>query len=107
MSFRRAVMGTDPWAHAADLLEASPDALLVVGGDGRIALVTIAAERLFGYSRAELVGAPVHAVLPDLDAARDGFRWTGRHADGTRIPVTVRRSPVALDGEPHTLLNVR
>ncbi|MEN3361806.1 MAG: hypothetical protein V7637_5788, partial [Mycobacteriales bacterium] len=52
------------------LLEAAPDAIVAVGVDGRIALVNAAAERLFGYQRAELIGASMEILVPE--AVRGG-----------------------------------
>jgi hypothetical protein len=46
------------------LLEASPDAVLVVDEGGRIVLVNEQTEDLLGFSRAEIVGKSVEAVLP-------------------------------------------
>ncbi len=44
------------------VLEASPDALLVLDADGTISLANAAAERMFGYARAELLGQD-HRIL--------------------------------------------
>ncbi|HEX3133435.1 MAG TPA: PAS domain S-box protein, partial [Planctomycetota bacterium] len=46
------------------IVEAAPDALIVVDEPGRIRLVNVQAERLFGWSRAELIGQPVEVLLP-------------------------------------------
>jgi diguanylate cyclase (GGDEF)-like protein/PAS domain S-box-containing protein len=51
-----------------DLVESSPDALLVVAEDGTITMVNTAAERMFGYVRAELVGSDHRLLLAE------GFR---------------------------------
>ena len=48
------------------LLEAAPDAMICVEGDGRIALVNAQAERLFGYHRDDLVGQPVEVLVPEI-----------------------------------------
>ncbi|HEX8112752.1 MAG TPA: PAS domain-containing protein, partial [Kofleriaceae bacterium] len=47
------------------LLEAAPDAMVIVGEDGRIALVNGQAERLFGYTRDELYAQPVELLVPE------------------------------------------
>src|ERR1700746_1908524 len=47
------------------LLEAAPDAMVCVEGDGRIALVNAQAERLFGYHREELIGQRVETLAPE------------------------------------------
>ncbi|HUE61248.1 MAG TPA: PAS domain S-box protein [Acidimicrobiales bacterium] len=79
------------------LLEAAPDATLVVDGGGRIALVNAQAERLFGYRRDELVGQLVEVLVPE--AVRTGHpRHRGRYlADpqprpmGAGMPLAARR----------------
>lgn len=48
-----------------DLLEASTDAILEVDAQGRILLANSAAEKLSGYTRAELVGANLELLLGD------------------------------------------
>src|ERR1041385_1170484 len=46
------------------LLEAAPDAILEVNPDGQIMLLNEAAERIFGYSRGELLGQNVEMLVP-------------------------------------------
>jgi hypothetical protein len=111
-------------AFAQQLLEYSPDALLLVGPDGAISFLNTAAERLFGYPRAQLLGADhslllaeasreeFHGVLAGLTkAASPGsptagspspgssfasppFAGSGRRADGTELPVEITCSLV-------------
>jgi protein-histidine pros-kinase len=52
-------------ARFSGLLEAAPDAMVIVGEGGRIVLVNGQAERLFGYDRDELYGQPVEILVPD------------------------------------------
>jgi PAS domain S-box-containing protein len=61
-------------AKFRDMLESTPDAIVVANGTGRIVLVNSHAERLFRYRRAELIGTPVELLL----SAR--FR-SSRHTD--------------------------
>ncbi|HEY8451126.1 MAG: response regulator [Micromonosporaceae bacterium] len=88
---------------AEHLLEHSPDATLVVDSSGRIELVNAAAERLFGYSRRELVGSTVDVLMPFYPAGGpEGARpagpsrmeLTGRRRDGTEFPVDLGVGPV-------------
>ncbi len=55
-----------------DLVESSPDALLVVAEDGTISMVNTAAERMFGYVREELVGSDHRMLL--AEGFRDGLQ---------------------------------
>ncbi|NMM24480.1 MAG: PAS domain S-box protein [Phycicoccus sp.] len=92
------------------LLEAVPDALIGVDPSGAIRFVNHQAELLFGYDRTELVGQPLEILVPEslrtshvahrhtyLSAplARSmgsGLELTGRHRDGTEIPVDISLS---------------
>ncbi|MCX6497983.1 MAG: sensor domain-containing phosphodiesterase [Arthrobacter sp.] len=104
-------------AFAQTVLEHSPDALLLLAPDGSISFVNNAAEQLFGYSRAQLLGADYslllaessredfHTVLAGLSggngkpagAARPPFAGAGRHGDATEFPleITVAALPPA------------
>jgi diguanylate cyclase (GGDEF)-like protein/PAS domain S-box-containing protein len=108
--------------HFRALLEAAPDAIIVFGADGRIALVNAQTERLFGFDRSDLVEHDVDELVPDDErsprqAAESprSLRHTqarsvelgARRKDGTRMPVEVSLSPIELDGVHFTIAVVR
>ncbi|HVW32271.1 MAG TPA: PAS domain S-box protein [Acidimicrobiia bacterium] len=99
------------------LLEAAPDAVVGVDADGRIVLVNGQAERLFGYSRHELVGQLVDILVPESvrelhpghraryfaqPATRPmgaGLNLVGRRRDGSEFPAEISLSALQVDEE--------
>ncbi|MBX3230403.1 MAG: PAS domain S-box protein [Labilithrix sp.] len=93
-------------------LEAAPDAMVIVGQDGRILLVNGQAERLFGYERTELIGQPIEVLVPARYRAghpshRAGYFAASRarpmgagvdlfavRKDGTEFPAEISLGPV-------------
>lgn len=58
-----------------NLLESTPDAIVMVNITGRIILVNSQAEEVFGWKRADLIGEPVEVLLPErLRAKHVGYR---------------------------------
>jgi PAS domain S-box-containing protein len=94
------------------LLEAAPDAMVVVNRRGEIVLLNVQAERQFGYHRDELVGQRMKNIIPEGFAERlisDGLRspedalaqkigtgieLIGRRKDGTEFPIELMLSPL-------------
>jgi protein-histidine pros-kinase len=94
------------------LLEAAPDAMVIVGRDGRIALVNSQLERLFRYPREALLGQPVDILVPERyrqthSHHREGFfaqphtrsmgaglQLHGLRQDGSEFPVEISLSPL-------------
>jgi len=94
------------------LLEAAPDAMVVVNQSGEIVLLNIRAEQQFGYSRDELIGQEVTNIIPEGFAERllaDGRRSApealaqqigmgielyGRRRDGAEFPIEIMLSPL-------------
>jgi PAS domain S-box-containing protein len=54
------------------LVESAPDAMVIVDKRGEIILVNSQTEKMFGYTRAELLGKPVEILMPD--------RFRGTHS---------------------------
>ncbi|MBA3545716.1 MAG: PAS domain S-box protein [Nannocystis sp.] len=85
------------------LFNAAPDGLLVVAPDGTLLLANAQVEQLFGYSRTELLGAPVEQIVPvglrDGHPSPDrGLDLCGRSKDGREFPVEISLSPLHTDG---------
>ena len=56
---------TDHEQRLGLIIEAAPNAMIMVDGRGRIVLVNSEAERSFGYSRDELLSMSVEDLVPD------------------------------------------
>ncbi len=95
-----------------DLVETAPDGMVLIDAEGRIVLVNAQAERLFGYTREELLGQSIEMLVPEKYRRghlrhREGFfaeprtremgagtELPGRRKDGTEFPVEISLSPL-------------
>ena len=84
------------------LVEAHPDAILVVGETGEARYANPAAERLFGKPKEELLGKPV-----DFPTGAPGPVNVEIGASGARREVEVRIVPVNWEGESAFLASLR
>ncbi len=94
------------------LFEFSPDAIVVAGDRGNIVRVNAQAEKMFGYSRDELVGQSIEVLVPERlhqshQAHRQGYyakprmrpmgaglELYGKRKDGSEFPVDIMLSPL-------------
>ncbi len=97
------------------VVEAAPNAMVMVNRAGEIVMVNAEAERVFGYPRAELLGQPVEMLVPErfrdhhpgmrtaffadprpraMGAGRDLY---GLKSDGSEFPVEIGLNPIETD----------
>ena len=94
------------------LIDAAPDGIVIVNQEGRIVLVNLQTERLFGYPRAELLDKPIEILVPErfrgkhrghragfmnyqqLRPMGKGLELFGMRRDGTEFPVEISLSPI-------------
>ncbi|HJU99596.1 MAG TPA: EAL domain-containing protein [Burkholderiaceae bacterium] len=103
-------------ARLQAILDKAADAILTIGGDGRLMSANGAAGRLFGYLPEQMPGLPLARLLPHDDdapheqpaaallrriAAGDSHahQLTGARSDGQRFPLAVSVSEVELPDE--------
>src|SRR5690349_11219310 len=95
------------------LLDTAPDAMVITNARGHIDFVNLQTEKLFGYSRSELIGQPIEVLIPDRFRASHighrskfvnsptvrpmgtGIQLYGRRKDGSEIAIEVSLSPLA------------
>jgi PAS domain S-box-containing protein len=97
------------------VVESAPSGMVMINREGTIELVNRETERLFGYTREELLGKPIELLVPhrlrerhpvyradffanpqtrSMGAGRDLF---GVRKDGTEIPVEIGLNPIETD----------
>lgn len=92
-------------AYLRSVLDSVPDAMVVIDEVGRIMSFSSAAERMFGYAEADLIGENVSTLMPSPDRERHdmylkrylvtgerriigiGRVTTARRRDGTTFPI--------------------
>ncbi len=113
-------------SHFRSLVEHAPDAIVIVDAHGRIELVNVQTEQLFGHPRGELVGQPIELLVPERYRAahpdhRRGYaiqprprpmgaghdELFGLHRDGREFPVEISLSPLDTDGEVSFAATIR
>src|SRR5580765_2655425 len=131
-------MAPDPNPHASaarqegslesrfrKLVEAAPDAILEVNEQGRIMFLNEAAERMFGYSRGEMLELSVESLVPaamrgghaqhrasyashpNTRPMGTGLELQGQRKDGSLFPVEISLSPNWIEGALHVIASVR
>lgn len=108
------------------LLRFSPDALIVVDGDGRIRFANDTVTELFGHSPQQLLGQPLDTLIPERLRSRHGTHLSGylrapgsremgaritdlfaRRADGSEFAAGIRLAPFSIGGRQFVAAAVR
>jgi len=93
-------------SHMRAVIDTAAEGIIVVDKKGRVRTYNPAAEKLFGYSSAEIRQRSLQPLLPDLFDAEHNIRLVagereldGRHRNGNRVQMSVRVSPMRSNGE--------
>jgi diguanylate cyclase (GGDEF)-like protein/PAS domain S-box-containing protein len=101
------------------ILDNAAEGIITFDQNGTIENINKAAETLFGYSEASVIGKDISLLIPPPEARekRQGYlehfmrteiqrllghegEVTGRHRDGSRFPMALKVSEIVLDGRP-------
>ncbi|HEY4210784.1 MAG TPA: PAS domain S-box protein [Steroidobacteraceae bacterium] len=103
------------------VVESAPNAMVMISSSGRIEMVNAQAERVFGYERKEMLGAPIEILVParfrrahpelrgsffgdpvsrPMGVGRDLY---GLKKDGTEFPIEIGLNPIETDEGPMVL----
>jgi two-component system, sensor histidine kinase PdtaS len=106
------------------VVEGAPNAIVMIDARGRIVLANPQAEKLFGYTRAELLGATIERLLPQKNRARHthdratflaspqarpmgaGRDLFGLRKDGSEVPLEIGLNSVNFMGETFALASI-
>lgn len=98
------------------VLEFAPDAIVIVNKQGVIELANLQAEKVFGYSKGELIGNKIEMLVPDrfthnhpkhiknfstspyVRPMGSGLMLFGKRKDGSEFPVEISLSPIEDEG---------
>ncbi|MES2128594.1 MAG: PAS domain S-box protein [Pseudomonadota bacterium] len=112
-------------AKFRDLLESTPDSIVMANPTGTIVLANAQAERLFGYSKGELIGKLIEVLLPrrfqgghvahrsayfDQPRTRTmgaGLELYGARRDGIEFPVEISLSPIQTEAGSFVISAIR
>lgn len=104
-------------SHLRSILDTVPDGMVVIDDIGRILSFSAAAERMFGYAEADLIGENVSTLMPSPDRERhdsylEHYRETGerkmigigrittaRRRDGSTFPIELSVGEAETGGE--------
>src|SRR5438874_8129579 len=106
------------------VVEAAPNAMIMVNHEGQITLANQQAEKTFGYPREELLGRPIEMLVPErVRSGHQGFRHDylcdpqarpmgagrelfARRKDGSEVPVEIGLSPIHTSNGPLVLASI-
>ena len=101
------------------IIDAAVDGMIVIDSRGQIEAFNASAERMFGYSEAEVIGKNVKLLMPEPDhSLHDGYLGhylqtgekkiigigravTARRSDGHHFPVHLSVGEFQIDGQKH------
>jgi PAS domain S-box-containing protein len=112
-------------ARFRDLLESTPDGIVLANPTGHIVIANSQAERLFGYAAGELLGKSVDLLLPERyrkahvghranylfqprkRAMGSGLDLAGRRKDGSEFPIEISLSPLHTEESAFVMSAIR
>lgn len=106
------------------VVEAAPNAMIMINSSGKMLLVNLQAEKMFGYKREELLDSTIEILVPERfrhvhPGLRTGFfhnpktrsmgagrELFGRRRDGSEVPIEIGLNPLEIDGSSYVLTSI-